>query len=1462
MAVTEAVAEAPVEPPAPEKVAEPEAPPPAPVEKAPDPVPEAPPPAPEEKAPDPVAEAPPSEAAAPATLYKYEELQTANYLELPRLPIPPLEKTVERYLKHVKALGFSAEELATHQAVVQEFAEGAGQTLQAQVVEADKHEGYPNSFIEEHWDNMYNGLRCPQPVNVSPYFGISDEKDPAAMGQSLRAAQFVHSFTKWTRKVLGGTLEADGGPAPRPFMCSSAFQKMFSSAKLPKAGMDELVCYPEATNVVVLCKGNIFSVEVVFKEDGVEAVLDVPSIQKQMDAILATPAAAQSIAALTTEDRNVWAGLREKLEADEANVAALKKVDAGIIAVCLDDKPYESQVDKAAHLLIGPAENRWWDKQQLIVGANGSMGICFEHSYSDGTGWGRFIGEVMDDVHGKAGKLAALTMPVKSADLEPEALEFTVPDDVATGIAEATAHYEELLKNVDLNVLDFKEFGKNEIKNWKVSPDAACQMAYQITFYNLHGRLPATYEACAMRAFWHGRTETIRSATTAALEMCEAYAAGSPEVLAKFQVACKTHSGVSKDAITGNGIDRHLLALSKMAEKTMPEDIPKLFSEPILAYSKDFRLSTSNGSAPGLDLFGFGAVSATGYGVGYLISNNDISFGISSYFDCEETSSETFMAELKAVLCKLREICNGPAEAEAPPAPAPEPEPVAAAAPVVEDKCMVGAPLLSPTLPLVSHLVLVLNCGSSSLKYALFELQPGVEAACIVSGLVEKIGLASGMVSLVDEASGEKTKIEMPIPDHKAGLDKVIELLMDPATGKVQAAAQIKAVGHRVVHGGEKFTAAAVITDEVIGAIKEAAALAPLHNPANLTGIAVAQQLFPCPQVAVFDTAFHMTMKPEAFLYALPIKLYKEEGIRRYGFHGTSYLYVAGATAAALEKGVENTNLIVCHLGNGSSMCAIKNGECVDTTMGLTPLEGLCMGTRAGDVDPAVHRHLFATKGMSPDEVDKMLNKQSGLLGLCGDSDMRAIQERADAGDEDAINALGVFVHRVRKYVGAYMVALGGNVDALVFTAGIGENSKRVRELVCESLEPLGLSLDKDKNAAAKGLSELQSKQSRCKIMVVPTNEELSITMQSAELCGIMPASKPTTPHRLTRAETAKSMGRTQTMAKEASVGSDLGGVGHAANSTMLLNISGRSSAPDRSDLLTASMLEMPDATRDEGTALAEIGLMYRLMPKVNCLGYFRPFSDEAGPEGVDSHVHLLKEVFNLPDDPLTMACLSKSKAMEMMAQGKMDEMIDMIVSAYEAYKVGKDFVLVGQMTFAVESMDINVKVASDLGVPVTFLTTCREHSTVHSIFQEVSLSKGELTDNDNNVKLLGVFVNRVPPEKLEEFTKGLTEIFAEHSIELSGCLPSSPKLRMLCMDEVCSQLQTKVLYGAEAITHGLEAQHTIVATGTVAQVMKSINDSPSSLIVVDGTRHDLILALFLAFQSTTVAVVSGVLIT
>mmetsp|Transcript_27203 Transcript_27203/g.37512 ORF Transcript_27203/g.37512 Transcript_27203/m.37512 type:complete len:409 (+) Transcript_27203:166-1392(+) len=402
---------------------------------------------------------------------------------------------------------------------------------------------------------------------------------------------------------------------------------------------------------------------------------------------------------------------------------------------------------------------------------------------------------------------------------------------------------------------------------------------------------------------------------------------------------------------------------------------------------------------------------------------------------------------------------------------------------------------------------LVLNAGSSSLKYALFELKSATNAVELVSGLVEQIGLDCGKLTHEPkDGENETVKLETPFPDHKEALSKVIELLTDPKTGQVKDTADILVVGHRVVHGGEKFTKATVIDSGVLDAIREAASLAPLHNPANISGIEVAQFLFPnSKQVAVFDTAFHLTMPPEAFMYAVPKELYTELGIRRYGFHGSSYTYVAEAAAKFLDKDQASLNCIICHLGNGASMAALKAGVCVDTTMGLTPLDGLVMGTRSGDIDPAIHMHLSKTRGWSPQEVDTMLNKESGLQGLCGDSDMRNIQKRVEEGDQDAKVALGVFIKRIRKYLGSFWVELGGDVDAVVFTAGIGENSAQVRELVCAGLESMGLAVDPAKNAVrSPEIRGIQTDASKTKILIVPTNEELSITLQSVKVSNVL----------------------------------------------------------------------------------------------------------------------------------------------------------------------------------------------------------------------------------------------------------------------------------------------------------------------------------------------------------------------
>merc|ERR1719502_2448381 len=360
--------------------------------------------------------------------------------------------------------------------------------------------------------------------------------------------------------------------------------------------------------------------------------------------------------------------------------------------------------------------------------------------------------------------------------------------------------------------------------------------------------------------------------------------------------------------------------------------------------------------------------------------------------------------------------------------------------------------------------------------------------------------------SLIKHSAGGKTdKMPMALADHVFAMKKVTEILSGPG-GLVKDMADIKVVGHRVVHGGDKFSTPAIIDAATEAEIEKCVTLAPLHNPANLSGIRAARESFPsAQQVAVFDTAFHATMPPDAYRYAIPKELYEKHHIRRYGFHGTSYKYVSGAAAEALGQPLEDLNMIICHLGNGASMACLQKGKVVDTTMGLTPLEGLVMGTRSGDLDPGAYTHLCSQLGMTPKEVDTLLNKKSGLLGISGKSEMRENIENAAKGDADAALARQLTVQRLRKYVGSFLVRLNGDLDALVFTAGVGENDRGLREMVCAGLLPLGIDIDVAKNQQIQGkLAEVQSKESRVKIMVVPTNEELSIATQSLELCKLM----------------------------------------------------------------------------------------------------------------------------------------------------------------------------------------------------------------------------------------------------------------------------------------------------------------------------------------------------------------------
>ena len=389
--------------------------------------------------------------------------------------------------------------------------------------------------------------------------------------------------------------------------------------------------------------------------------------------------------------------------------------------------------------------------------------------------------------------------------------------------------------------------------------------------------------------------------------------------------------------------------------------------------------------------------------------------------------------------------------------------------------------------------ILIINAGSSSLKYQLMDPDTGVVSA---KGLCERIYIDG---RLTHNANGKKVVKDIPMPTHSEAIQAVLAILVDPVDGVIKSTDEIDAVGHRVLHGGMEFFDSCIINDDVIAAIEKCIPLGPLHNPANLMGIRACQAVMPTtPQVAVFDTAFHMTMPPVAYRYAIPTEYYKNDSIRRYGFHGTSHKYV---TKRAIElMGTKDIKLVNCHLGNGSSMSAVKDGKCQDTSMGLTPLAGVPMGTRSGDLDAAVVQFIMNKYGMSADECLNMLNKKSGVLALSGvSSDFRDIEGEAEKGNEDCQLALDKFAYEVRKYIGAYSAALGG-LDCLVFTAGVGENSASMRARICQGLEFLGVKIDPEKNNVRGKEAIISTDDSKVTVWVIPTNEELMIAQDTAEL--------------------------------------------------------------------------------------------------------------------------------------------------------------------------------------------------------------------------------------------------------------------------------------------------------------------------------------------------------------------------
>ena len=393
--------------------------------------------------------------------------------------------------------------------------------------------------------------------------------------------------------------------------------------------------------------------------------------------------------------------------------------------------------------------------------------------------------------------------------------------------------------------------------------------------------------------------------------------------------------------------------------------------------------------------------------------------------------------------------------------------------------------------------ILVINAGSSSLKYQLIDMD---NKAVMAKGLCERITIDGSKLNHTP-AGGEKVVIESPMPTHAEAIKLVIDALVDKNHGVISSMSEIGAVGHRVVHGGESFSESVVITEEVKEAIKGCIELAPLHNPANIIGIEACEKVMPnVPQVAVFDTAFHQTMPEEAYLYGIPYEYYEKYKIRRYGFHGTSHNYVSGKAAELLGKSINDIKIITCHLGNGSSVAAVKNGKVIDTTMGLTPLAGILMGTRSGDIDPAIVTFLMEKENLGIDEINAVLNKKSGVLGISGvSSDFRDLADAADKGNKRADAALKMFCYGIKKYIGSYAAAMGG-VDAVVFTAGVGENDSATRKGITEGLEFLGIKIDDEKNKLRGQAIDVSAEGATVRTLVIPTDEEMMIATETERL--------------------------------------------------------------------------------------------------------------------------------------------------------------------------------------------------------------------------------------------------------------------------------------------------------------------------------------------------------------------------
>mmetsp|Transcript_39465 Transcript_39465/g.111858 ORF Transcript_39465/g.111858 Transcript_39465/m.111858 type:complete len:1193 (-) Transcript_39465:2677-6255(-) len=721
-------------------------------------------------------------------------------------------------------------------------------------------------------------------------------------------------------------------------------------------------------------------------------------------------------------------------------------------------------------------------------------------------------------------------------------------------------------------------------------------------------------------------------------------------------------------------------------------------------------------------------------------------------------------------------------------------------------------------------LVLVLNAGSSSLKYGLFSVESLKMAKLIASGLVERICQPGGCIK--HKVGDAETEMEADFQNHGEALQRVLALLTDSRTGVISDPADIKCVGHRVVHGGT-FKEAAVINEAVEASIEEACQLAPLHNPPNLLGIRTARSMFEAPQVAVFDTAFHMTIPVETYSYALPKDLAEKHGIRRYGFHGTSYSYACKRAAAMLGRPLSDLNIIACHLGSGASMACIKSGHCIDTTMGMTPLEGLVMGTRSGDVDAGVILHLAKAEGMDIKEFSNLLNKQSGLKGICGVADMRSISLGIEQGDPDAKLARALFIARIRKYFGSYLVQLGGKVDAVVFTGGIGENDEGVRREVCVGLSGFGIEIDNDRNSSGTaicrsvGAALVNSPFSRSSIIVVRADEEGEIALQSVAAAKLITEEQKSTGMKVRKGVATGSTGRVYLAPLSAGVGTTTSAIG-------LMGV-----------LMGAGKLDPH--------------WVAPFFPFEDDSGTFCTLGDDHSQDPVVSLIQTVTHAESVPRDELVGVKLSH--ALQMMEDGNDHDLLDVIIEKYQALEArGFDFIMV--MGHPAVGMTWHRKIATALGLDFVAIGGVPESTKPDQVKDEVYKS---LNAVGTSVKVKGVILNKLP---VETDRVELAASLKRHHYPPIALIPHSKVMAEVSPAEIAVALGAKVRFGHKALER-VPMRNMLVASLHVEALLDKIRQrGPGSFIVVHSQRGDILLGIMTAIQSRGFPSVSGVLMT